>query len=731
MPIVDILAKAASESCSDVFLCAGKTPSRKLLGLASPCPGFKEPMTAEEIDAFRKARSTPAGEALYSERRSLDCSAVIPGGGRFRLNFFVTDGRPALVARPVASAEGLSLEGLNLPPIIGEFSQAPRGLLLIAGSAGSGKSTTMAAILNLINASRKAHIVTIEDPIEFVHPDRSSIVSQREVGGDSPSFHAALKDALREAPDVIAIGEMRDFETMQTAIDAALTGHLVVSTVHTADCVLAVERIVNKFPENLRDQAAADIAMCLVGIVAQRLLPRAGRGGMIPANEILKATPLVRSLVEARNFKELEESMKRGRDDGMKTFNRALSDLYKAGAVSLEDGAAASTNRDEFMLLSSGMESGVETFRDEFSLDSNNDDRISMRRLLHSAVANGASDLLLTAGSRPCVRYNGDIIPLDSETLAPNDTKRLLFSIVSQRQREIFERDRELDFALSISIRRSSDDPAKPAPQRRFRVNAFYQRGSIAVAIRVVPVLAPDPLALGIPPSIMSLADKRQGLILVTGPTGHGKSTTLSCLIDRINSSRRCHIITVEDPIEFVHANKKSVVEQREVHADTLSFANGLKYVLRQDPDVILVGEMRDTETISAALTAAETGHLVLATLHTNDAPQSIDRIVDSFPAHQQNQIRLQLAASLLCVVAQRLLPRRDGKGRIAAFEILVGSSGVRSLVREGKTHMIPSAMETGMKDGMVTMERTLKDLYASGAISLEDMNSMLRNDQT
>ncbi len=728
MSIEELLAAAAKDSCSDLLICAGKPPRRKRLGLVSPCGA--EAVQAKDVDSFRKAHSTASDESRYAESRSLDASAVVPGAGRFRLNFFVADGQPALVARPIASAEGLSLEKLRLPPIIGEFAKAPRGLLLIAGSAGSGKSTTLAAIVNLINASREAHIVTIEDPIEFLQPDRKSLVSQREVGRDTTSFHSALRDALREAPDVIVIGEMRDFDTMQTALDAALTGHLVVSTIHTADTILAVERIVNKFPESLRSQAAADIAMCLVGIVAQRLVPESGGSAMLPANEVLKATPLVRSLIETRAFKELEESMKRGRDDGMKTFNRALSDLYKAGSITLEDGAGASTNRDEFLLLSSGMESGVETFRDELSADVSGDDRVSMRRLLHSAVANGASDLLLTAGCRPCVRFDGEIIPLDSEALSASDTKGLLFSIVSARQREIFERDRELDFALSISMRRSSDSPSKPAAQRRFRVNAFYQRGNIAVSIRVVPTLAPDPVALGIPPAIMALADKKQGLILVTGPTGHGKSTTLACLIDRINSSRRCHIVTIEDPIEFVHANKKSVVEQREVHADTLSFANGLKYVLRQDPDVILVGEMRDTETISAALTAAETGHLVLATLHTNDAPQAVDRIVDSFPAHQQNQIRLQLAASLLCVASQRLLPRRDGKGRVAAFEILMGSSGVRALIREGKTHMLASAMETGMKDGMFTMARTLKELYAAGTVSLEEMNSMLRNDQ-
>jgi pilus retraction protein PilT len=725
MTINELLAKTLSEGASDLLLTAGRTPCLKKLGAVNR---LKEPPTpASAIDAFRRQLSTPDEETIYKERLSLDKSASIPGAGRFRINFLQADGRPALVARPILSGNDLSLKDLMLPELLAEFATTPRGLILVSGSAGCGKSTSMAAIVNIINSSREAHIVTIEDPVEFVHEDDKSFISQREVGRDCPSFQSALRDVLREAPDVIVIGEMRDFETMQTAISAALTGHLVISSVHTPDSILTVERIVNQFPEQLRGQAAADLAMCLVGIISQRLIPSADHTRMIPANELLKATPRVRTLIAARDFKGLEDSMKRGREEGMKTFNRAISELFKANLISKDDGARASSNPDEFLLLASGMESGVETFRDDFDEeDELAKDRLDMRRLLHSAVVNGASDLILSAGERPCVRFDGDIVQLDAEPLSPSDTKRLLFSILTSRQRELFETERELDFALSLELKKHGKD----VEQRRFRVNAFFQRGNVAVAIRVVPTVEPDPAALGIPSAVMDLATKRQGLLLVTGPTGHGKSTTLACLINRINATRRAHIITIEDPIEFVHANKMSVIEQREVHADTLSFANGLKYVLRQDPDVILVGEMRDTETMAAALTAAETGHLVLATLHTNDAPQSIDRIVDSFQAHQQNQIRLQLAASLLCVISQRLLPRKDSKGRVAAFEILMGSSGVRALVREGKTHMLQSAMETGMRDGMVTMEKALKELHASGMIGREDVASLLRADQ-
>ena len=242
----------------------------------------------------------------------------------------------------------------------------------------------------------------------------------------------------------------------------------------------------------------------------------------------------------------------------------------------------------------------------------------------------------------------------------------------------------------------------------------------MGVVARVVNQVIPPPEALSLPPVLMSLIEKRQGLILVTGPTGSGKSTALASLIDKINRSRPSHIITIEDPIEYVHGNILSIVEQRELHADTMSFSTALKFALRQNPDVIMVGEVRDVETMAAALTAAETGHRVLAAIHTNSAPQTVDRIVDSFPEHQQNQIRQQLAGVILGVVSQRLLPRLDGVGRAAAFEIMIGTPPVRSLIREGKTHQLQSVIETSYKDGMVTLEKSLETLYNAGLVSLE-----------
>ena len=532
-----------------------------------------------------------------------------------------------------------------------------------------------------------------------------------------------------KAPDVIVIGEMRDLNTMQTAITAALTGHLVFSTVHTADSVQSVERIISNFPEHLRDQAAQDLSLALRGIIAQRLLPDAENKGMIPAVEIMKGTPAITNIIADRNFKELEEAIKRGVNEGMITFNRCLFQLVKNEQITAATGASAASNREEFLLLVRGMESGIETFRDTFSNEAGDSDVLNMKRLLQAAIANGASDLLITTDARPTLRVDGGLMPLDTEYLTPVDTQRLLFSILTPQQRARFEEEREIDFALSISMKVHRED--KEVLQYRFRVNGFYQRGNIGAALRVIPKRIPSVEELKLPPVLVKLAEKKSGLILITGPTGHGKSTTQASLIDRINDESSSHIITVEDPIEYVHSNKKAVVEQRELGADTFSFAQALKYVLRQDPDVILVGEMRDTETISATLTAAETGHLVLATLHTNNAPQTIDRIIDSFPAHQQNQIKLQLSGVLLGVIAQRLIPLKNGEGRVAAFEVMVGTPAVHALVRDGKSSQLQSIMETGFKDGMVTMAKATEELYNKGLISKKNYESLNKTFKT
>ncbi|KAF0145676.1 MAG: twitching motility protein PilT [Nitrospirae bacterium] len=330
--------------------------------------------------------------------------------------------------------------------------------------------------------------------------------------------------------------------------------------------------------------------------------------------------------------------------------------------------------------------------------------------LLKIMIEKGASDLHITTGSPPRVRVDGRLIPLDHPQLTPADTKTLCYSVLTDAQKHKFEENNELD--LSFGVKGLS----------RFRGNVFMQRGAVAGAFRTIPFQIRTFQELGLPEIVNDLVKRPRGLILVTGPTGSGKSTTLAAMVDRINSERQDHIITVEDPIEYLHPHKKCLINQREVNADTVSFKAALRYVLRQDPDVVLIGEMRDLETIEAALTVSETGHLTLATLHTNSAVQTINRVIDVFPPHQQEQIRTQLSFVLEGILAQQLISKKSGHGRVLAVELLVPNPAIRNLIREDKIHQIYSMMQTGQtKSGQQTMNQSLFELYTKGLLSYED----------
>lgn len=343
-----------------------------------------------------------------------------------------------------------------------------------------------------------------------------------------------------------------------------------------------------------------------------------------------------------------------------------------------------------------------------------------MDQILRTAYKMNASDIHITVGRPPCVRHKGEMVSLEGmPVLKPEHTKGLIYSIINEEFQRKFEAERELDCSYFI-------------PELcRFRVNVMMQKENVDAVLRIIPSKIPKAEDIGLTPNIMEFAKLPRGLVLVTGPTGSGKSTTLAALIETINITRKDHIITIEDPIEFVYEPKSCVIRQREVGADTHSFTAALKHVLRQDPDIILVGEMRDLETISLAITAAETGHLVFATLHTQDAAQTVDRIIDVFPPHQQQQVRVQLAATLQGVVCQQLLPTMDGKGRVAAREVMIMTSAISNLIREGKTHQIYSAIETGSKFGMLSLDFSLLELVKKRLVTQDEALSKSSNPTT
>jgi twitching motility protein PilT len=334
---------------------------------------------------------------------------------------------------------------------------------------------------------------------------------------------------------------------------------------------------------------------------------------------------------------------------------------------------------------------------------------VTLRQLLEDMVGKRASDLHLTAGVPPEYRIDGSIQPTEHEVLTPETTAQLAYSVMSDEQRKKFETTKELDFSFGIK------------GLSRFRSNVYLQRGVVSMAIRQIPYEILPMEKLGLPPIVREFTNRQKGMILVTGPTGSGKSTTLAAMLDKINSNRRSHIITIEDPIEYIHQHKKCIVNQREIGADTNSFPTALKYVLRQDPDIILIGEMRDLETIEAALTIAETGHLVFATLHTNSTYEAVNRIVDVFPSDQQKQILTQLAFTLEGVMTQQLIPKSFGAGRVMCAEVLVCTPAIKAVIREGKTHQVYSLMQAGQKFGMQTMNQALFQAVLDKQLSPED----------
>jgi len=718
MTIQELLIYSSTSGVSDLFITSGKAPSFRMSGELTV--SGEQPAAAADIDSFRTGVITGEDEARYQRTGSVESAFSLASGERFRVNFFQTSGGPGFAARPIPSGSDLYIESLGLPQVLGEVCAQKHGLVIVSGTSRCGKSTTLGALINQINMTENRHVITLENPIEFIFPDQTGVVTQRKV--EEGNFAEAIRSARHESADVIAVGDLPDRDSVRAAIGAALNGQLVIAVMVSPDVVSTITRLIRLFPEEEQAQVSSDLGRVLTAVTAQRLVPRQDGAGQVAAVELLRCTNAVRKLVSEQDFSAIGETLSRASANGTVCFNRALFYLVRDGYLDAVRALGFSDTPDELELLIKGMDTVSNEKQYGTPDDAAEGDVVDLPKLLRSAIKLGASDLHVSVNAHPMMRVHGELRSLGLPKLKPQDTRRLLFGMLTPQQKIAFEASKELDLALTVQGKIDENGEREVS---RFRVNAYYQRGYVGIVARVITTDIPSPESLNLPEPIVNLCEKKQGLILVTGPTGSGKSTTLASLIDRINSSRAEHIITIEDPIEYVHKNKKSLIQQRELNADTMSFSRALKSALRQDPDVILVGEMRDPETISAALTAAETGHLVMATLHTNSAAQTIDRIIDTFPSEQQNQIRLQLSSCVIGIISQRLLMRADTEGRVAAFEILIGTPPVQALIRDGKTSQLTSVMETGFKDGMITMRRSLEELLAQGLIYEEDAKAL------
>ena len=526
------------------------------------------------------------------------------------------------------------------------------------------------------------------------------------MGTDFDSWSAGFGLVNRRAPEIILIDEIYGKEAAEAAITWALEGKLVIATFMGGDTVSSLERLLALFPDRERSRRAEELSLTLRCLSCQRLVPGMD-GHRHVALEFLQNGPDTQTLIATRQFEELRDNLAVSKDKQSRSFEESLARLVRDNCISREIGLSQALREEEFLRALEGRPGRQTSYP------------WNLRLLLQMAKETNASDIHLSVKRPPIFRVDGELERLNLPLLDATAIEKMLRSVMKSSQWTALQRDREFDGSLSLE------------DGTRFRLNVFFQKEQPAAALRLIPYRIPDAESLGIPDTLLRLAHRPQGLLLITGPTGSGKTTTVACLVDLINRTRASHIITVEDPIEYYHESLVSTIDQRQVEIDTLSFKSALKYALRQDPDVLVVGEMRDTETIASALTAAETGHLVLATLHTNDACQTVDRIVDVFPPHQQSQVRQQVAASLLAVVSQRLLPRADVEGRIAAFELMIATPAIRNLIREGKTHQILNVIATSTGSGMRTLEKALTELYRGGYVAYDEIARYLTEKTT
>ena len=589
--------------------------------------------------------------------------------------------------------------------------QKPWGMVLVTGPTGSGKTNTLYSSISAINTP-ETNIMTAEDPVEFNLVGVNQVQVRENIG---LNFAAALRSFLRQDPNIILVGEIRDFETAEIAVKAALTGHLVLSTLHTNDAPSTVNRLMNMGIEPFL------VASSLNLVCAQRLVRSICKNCTEP--HPTPAPALMQAGFSAEDAKTVVPNRGKGCEKCNNTGYKGRVGLYEVMEVTEELRELILVGASALELRRKAVDEGMITLAQQRASQGQGRRHDDRRGRQGDGEVDGArcpsccktlvelegSDLHLTTNTPPQIRVHGHLQRLDGADLTPPRRSSSPTACSPTRRRSASRRRSELDFSFGIK------------GMARFRCNMFNQRGAVGAVYRLIPEKIRGFQELGLPPVLATLAERPRGLVLVTGPTGSGKSTTLAAMIDKINKERHDHILTIEDPIEFVHQHQGCLVNQREVHSDTQSFSMALRAALREDPDIVLIGEMRDLETVESALRIAETGHLTFGTLHTNSAAQTINRIIDIFPSHQQSQIRTQLSLVLEGIVCQALLPKIGG-GRVASLEIMVPTPAIRNLIREDKVHQIYSAMQTGQeKMGMQTMNQSLATLLSEEADHARD----------
>jgi twitching motility protein PilT len=636
MRINELLSRMIELNATEIHFIVGRAPAvRRFSNMIFMVE--ERPMQEDEIRNFITVDLHPSHLGRIEKTGFLDIT-YFHKEVRYSLSFTRQQRSILMVARRTECST-LDIADLGLDERISALAMERSGLVIISGPNGGGKTTTFHAMVHHINCLRASHIVIIEDPIENHHRD---------------NLLDGVKHAIRKRPDCLFLSDMHEVELTNLAIEAALAGILVVAIMHETGVRSVLERLISLRPEEQREAHLADLSQALRGIISQKLVPKADGPGKLPLQEIFINSGRMPTLLRQRDLNEIERHIHSGENG----FNKTVADLVLSGTLSGETALAGTRFGREctVMALAGGS-------RDGLALGDSADAEL-VRECLSTLVENNATDLIISEGTPPILRIDGNLLEMEHPALNPSETREFLFNLMSGEQKKRFEDNSEADFAISIQF--------ESFGMRRFRVSGYRQRGNVGCVIRLVGGRPPSPDELGLPEQLVELSDSKSGLLLITSSSGHGKSSTLASLIARINQTRPVHIVTIEDPVETVFPNRKAVVDQREIGSDVKSYSTGLAAALRQGPEIIVATDLPDIESISTAITAAQTGHLVIATLRSPGPHQAIQSLLEFFPTHQREHIRTQISSCLIGISSQRLIPRENGDGRRPEFELLV-----------------------------------------------------------